>query len=231
MAGLGNIDQDALRGPDPSGGESSVYQRLRDDILAGRLAADERLNIALLAERYRTSTNPVREALQQLRGEGFVIFEPNRGARVRRIDQNYVREVYQLQELFEPYLTRWFVGQCTQDDITRLEEIEAEIEANNFADAALHNRLDGTFHRVMYDANPNRLAREMWWKHREILRAISIDNGTSLRRRADVIAEHRELIAALKDHDEDRAAEIAARHARGSGNHICDRMSMKRRDG
>ena len=50
-----------------------------------QLAANERLVVTDLARRHGTSTNPVREALQLLRGEGFVIFVANRGARVRPI--------------------------------------------------------------------------------------------------------------------------------------------------
>ena len=43
------------------------------------LRANQRLIVGTLADRYGTSSNPVREALQQLRGEGFVIFAANRG--------------------------------------------------------------------------------------------------------------------------------------------------------
>jgi DNA-binding GntR family transcriptional regulator len=47
---------------------TAVYELIRDAIVSGRLAANERLVVADLAERHNTSTNPVREALQQLRG-------------------------------------------------------------------------------------------------------------------------------------------------------------------
>ncbi len=65
---------------------ASIYARIREDIIEGRIAADSRLKVRDLAARYDVSTNPVREALQQLRGEGFVVISPNRGARVRTID-------------------------------------------------------------------------------------------------------------------------------------------------
>ena len=64
-------------GTEPIGASSegaSLYELIREDIIEGRLAANERLVAADLAERYGTSTNPVREALQLLRGEGFVVF-------------------------------------------------------------------------------------------------------------------------------------------------------------
>src|SRR6185312_11676029 len=83
---------------------TSIYDRLREDIIEGRISADSRLKVRDLAARYGVSTNPVREALQQLRGEGFVVISPNRGARVRPIDEDFVRNVYEITALIEPYL-------------------------------------------------------------------------------------------------------------------------------
>jgi DNA-binding GntR family transcriptional regulator len=69
-------------GTDPIGASSegaSLYQLIREDIIEGRLAANERLVAADLAERHGTSTNPVREALQLLRGEGSSSSPPTAG--------------------------------------------------------------------------------------------------------------------------------------------------------
>jgi DNA-binding GntR family transcriptional regulator len=208
--------------------EGSIYECIRRDILSGRLPANERLKVSTLARRYDTSTNPVREALQQLRGEGFVVISPNRGARVRPIDENFVRDIYEIETLIEPYLTRWFVGVCSEADISALEAKQTEIETNNFADLALHSTLDSEFHGLMYHRHYNRHAVDLWWKHREILRVINIGQGTSLKRQRDVLEEHKALIAALKEHDEERAAGIIARHVRGSGIHIIDRMRAEK---
>ena len=114
----------------------------------------------------------MREALQLLRGEGFVIFSPNRGARVRPIDQDFVRDIYEIGVLIEPALTRWFVGMATDEDIAELERIQGLIEENNFADPLMHSELDTAFHTVMYQRHYNRHAAELWWKHREVLRAV-----------------------------------------------------------
>ena len=102
---------------------ASVYELIREDIISGRLNPNERLKVAELAERYATSTNPVREALQQLRGEGFVVMEPNRGARVMPIDENFVRDIIEIEILVEASLTRWFVSIANDADIVELEAI------------------------------------------------------------------------------------------------------------
>jgi DNA-binding GntR family transcriptional regulator len=203
---------------------ASVYELIRDDITEGRLKANERLVVADLAQRHGTSTNPVREALQLLRGEGFVIFSHNRGARVRPIDQDFVRDIYEIGVLIEPALTRWFVSMATDEDIVELERIQRLIEENNFADPLRHSELDTAFHTVMYQRHYNRHAAELWWKHREVLRAVSRRFNFTLARRAQVLRDHRELIELIKAGEAEKAAELVGRHVEGSGRHILEHM-------
>jgi DNA-binding GntR family transcriptional regulator len=206
--------------------EASIYERIRDDIIQGRLGANERLKVAELAERMGTSTNPVREALQQLRGEGFVVMMPNRGARVRPIDETFVRDIFEIEVLIEPALTRWFVGLATKTDLDRLEDLQAQMEALNFADPQAHSKLDMAFHQVMYDRHYNRHAVDLWWRHREILSAISRNFQTSLSRQASVMNEHRELLRCISAQDADGAARIIAQHVEGSGRHIIEHIRL-----
>lgn len=210
---------------------ASVYEMIREDIITGMLAPNQRLKVAELAERYLTSTNPVREALQQLRGEGFVLMETNRGARVRPIDENFVRDIIEIEMLIEPALTRWFVSIVSDADIVELERVQEQIEALNFADPAAHGKLDTRFHQLIYDRHYNRHAAELWWKHREILRAISRRTPTSLSRRVAVLREHRELIECIRAQDADGAAAVVARHVEGSGRHIIEQMRVALRNG
>ena len=214
-------------GIDPIGASSagaSVYELIREDIIEGRLRANERLIVTDLARRHGTSTNPVREALQILRGEGFVIISPNRGARVRPIDQDFVRDISEIGVLIEPALTRWFVGMATHEDIAELERLQGLIEENNFADPLRHSELDTAFHTVMYQRHYNRHAAELWWKHREVLRAVGRRFNFTLARRAAVIREHRELIEHVKAQDADKAAATIERHVAGSGRHLVEQM-------
>jgi len=228
MSATISIEEPVDEGVDQTG---SVYALIRDDIVSGRLGANERLKVADLAERHGTSTNPVREALQQLRGEGFVMMSPNRGARVRPMDEEFVRDIYEIEMLVEPALTKWFVGMVTDADIAELERLQGEIEANNFVDQTRHGKLDTEFHMLMYGRHYNRHAADLWWKHREILRAISRQYPVTLARRVAVLREHRELIGEIKAGNADKAAAIIARHVEGSGRHILEQMRASRRSG
>ena len=215
-------------GIDPIGASTEsaalLYKVIREDIISGRLKANERLVVTDLAKRHGTSATPVREVLQLLRGEGFVIFARNRGARVRPIDQDFIRDIYEIGVLIEPVLTRWFVGMATEADIAELERVQEQIEANNFADPIKHSDLDTRFHTLMYQRHYNRHAAELWWKHREVLRSVSRRFNFTLSRRAQIIREHRELIALIKAGEAGKAADLVARHVEGSGRHILEQM-------
>jgi DNA-binding GntR family transcriptional regulator len=207
----------------------TIYDRLRADILGGMLPAGERLVAADIAGRYGSSTNPVREALHQLCGEGLVEILPNKGARVRELGIPFVRDVMDIEEVIEPYLTRAFVRVATAADVARLADIQSEIERNDFRDLDLHHALDTRFHQVMYDGHRNRLAVDLWFRHRAMLGAIANGFDVSPRRRVEVVEEHRALIAVSRTGDEDEAARIVAAHVRGSGQHVIEHLQRAER--
>jgi DNA-binding GntR family transcriptional regulator len=204
-----------------------IYALIRDDILSGRLPPNTRLVARTLAETYGTSTNPVREALQQLRGEGFVVITPNRGARVRPMDDDFIRDILEIAILVEPFLTRRFVDVATDEEIAKLEHIQARIEELNFTDADAYTELDSQFHQIMYDRHYNRHIVDLWWKHREILSALARDIVFARWRKAAVLAEHRALIDCVKRHDADGAAAVIETHIRGSGQHLSEQVRAR----
>ena len=214
-------------GIDPTGVSDeggAAYGAIRDDIISGRLRANDRLVVSELSERHGTSANAVREALQLLRAQGFVLIAHNKSARVRPIDQEFVRDIYEIGVLIEPALTRWFVAMATASDIAELERLIAAMEENNFADPVLHSELDTQFHTLMYERHYNRLAAELWWKHREVLRAVTRRFNFTLARRAQVTRDHRLLLQLIKEGKADEAASLVHRHVEGSGRHILEQM-------
>ncbi len=214
-------------GIDPTGVSeegAAVYERIREDIIGGALPENSRLVVGELSERYRSPANAVREALQLLRSQGFVLMVHNKSARVRPIDQDFVRDTYEIGTLIEPSMVRWFVGMATKSDVAELERIQDAIEANNFADQILHGELDTQFHTVMYERHYNHLAAELWWKHREVLRAVSRRYQYTLVRQAQVMREHRELIRLVKAGEANSAATLIAQHVEGAGRHVLELM-------
>jgi GntR family transcriptional regulator, carbon starvation induced regulator len=72
---------------------TAVYQRIKDDILDGRLAPGLKLRIEFVSERYGAGSSPIREALSRLSSEGIVIRHEQRGFCVAPISLDELREV------------------------------------------------------------------------------------------------------------------------------------------
>ncbi|SIN76279.1 GntR family transcriptional regulator [Vannielia litorea] len=213
---------------DSAPSSSSIYEQIRHDILSGALAANARLKVSELAKVHNTSTNPVREALQQLRGEGLVLFTPNQGARVRPIDMEFVRDVAEVGYQLEPYLLKLFVETASDEDVAELERIQDEIEALNFKDKPRHTDLNNAFHEKMYERHYNRVAFGVWKQHREIMGSISTRIPIAIGRQEAILKEHRALIEAIRAQDVDRATKVLSQHIGDAGRHLVDQLRIER---
>jgi DNA-binding GntR family transcriptional regulator len=205
------------------------YNRLRhlirDDIIEGRLPSGSRLKIADLAARYDSSGIPVREALQQLQGEGIVVFTPNRGARVRHIDEAFLRNIYEVRALLEPFLIRWFARHRSDEQLEVMEAIQREYDR-----AAERNltyecmALNQRFHDVCYNCHYNDEALSVAFRHNGLIRALSCRFPPARARNMQAGQEHWTIIERSRLHEEDGAAAVVEAHVRNAGQDLAERM-------
>ena len=64
-----------------------VADRIRADVLSGRLTEGTSLREHALAKQYRVSRAPIRDALLQLTQEGLLVAKPNCGVRVAAVKE------------------------------------------------------------------------------------------------------------------------------------------------
>src|SRR2546427_10377577 len=102
-----------------------IVQSILSDVFAGRLRAGRHLVTQELAERFRVSHTPIREALIALAGIGIIDLLPNRGAVVRRVTAKDVREVCQVRRLLECEATR---SACGRIDLAELDALATDIK-------------------------------------------------------------------------------------------------------
>lgn len=74
-----------------------IASYIRDLIMSGQLPSESPINMDQMARQLNISTTPVREALQTLRGEGFVQFEPRRGFRIAPLRRGDVEDLFMVQ--------------------------------------------------------------------------------------------------------------------------------------
>lgn len=206
-----------------------VQQLLRADIVAGRIAAGSRLKLADIIARYNTSTNPAREALHALEGEGLVVLTPNRGARVRSIDATFVTSIFDIRRLIEPYIVRWFAEYATAEDRRLLGEIHAECQkAADAGDLTKFHKHNRDFHDFIISRHFNTEAARIMRTQNAWLRLLTSEYPPTLAQMKRSSAEHCDLLAAMKDFDADRAARIVLQHSEQSQAALMGRMQRSR---
>ena len=195
------------------GGE--VADRLREEIITGRLAAGSVLAEIPTAERLGVSRVPVREATLVLERDGLLVFDERGRCRVRSLDDRDFEEIYEIRLLLECEVFRLAAIRRTDAQITLLERNIAQMErAKSIAKVSL---LDIEFHELMLQAADNSRLTRLW----EIMRGQIQLFTASLQRQvndltADVretsAAAHRECLSVIISRDSERAADTARHH-------------------
>jgi DNA-binding GntR family transcriptional regulator len=202
------------------------YVRLRDairlDIVEGAYPGGSRLKVPVLCAAYGSSAIPVREALQALQGEGLVVMEPHRGAVVRAVDSDFVRQIYEIREALEGHLAARFVAVAPASALAELRAAQARMEAAG--GLAERQAADRAFHRLLMTAAGNEQALQLIERQNNLINALRLRYGQSETRRAQVREEHHALIAALAARDGGEASRIAALHARNAFDDLLFRM-------
>jgi DNA-binding GntR family transcriptional regulator len=202
-----------------------VQNRIRNDIVSGRLAPEARLKTTDLAARYGVSAIPVREALQRLEGEGLVVITPNRGARVRTIDEEFVRNILDIQRLLDPYMVRWFAESASPEDLVELEAIQSRAEqAARDDDFTAFDRENRRFHSFIYGRHFNTQALRIVHLHEDLLFTLSQKYPANHARMLQSCGEHRAFIDAVRSGQAGRATAAMTTHISRSSAYILARL-------
>lgn len=202
-----------------------VREAIRQDILNGIFVGGSRIKMADLAQRYAVSSMPVREALQELQGEGLVIIEPNRGARVRTVDDTFIRNMYDIRGAIDAMLVKRAARTLSAGDLKLLAQSQSGYEAGSRrGDLAAVLAENQRFHGIITRAAANPEAEAMISRHWALIDALRGKYGFARERLAETVREHRSLLKALEKHDADTAQKIALEHVEHAKNDLLARM-------
>ena len=192
---------------------ATAYDRIRRDLLFGDLANSPRLAEQELAERYRMSRTPVREALQRLALAGFLASGPGGGYLPHRISARDMREIHEVRILLEPLAARLAVQHITIDQEAILSSL------NQAGTSALHSKIpselskiDAEFHSVLAAASGNATLARVLAAITDRLAAHQIFAPGDHDGQAQLIAGHEDIVMALRARDENAAANAVASH-------------------
>jgi DNA-binding GntR family transcriptional regulator len=202
-----------------------AYEQLQAAIVNGKLQPNERLVETDLVRMLSASRSAVRTALVRLTQEGLVEHEPNRGAKVRLIDEHEAAEILESRMVLEGLAARYAARHATNADLTELEAILSEMRrllddgdllGASGLNAKLHARLleiaqHGTVSRLVSTLS-SQLVR---FQYRTILQPGRAEQSHT---------EHRAIVEAVAAADPD-AAEQAMRAHLG---HVVEALRVQR---
>lgn len=113
---------------------AQVYEYLKTAILLDELKPGERLNEVEIAKRLGVSPTPVREAINNLKGDGIVVSSPRQGCCVREFGVRDISNLFELRFAMERLGLEQGIPLLEEPDIERLEGIERDYEQAYGAD-------------------------------------------------------------------------------------------------
>lgn len=190
-----------------------VFNAIENAILDGEYKDGDSLNELRISKELGISRTPVREALMQLELEGLVRNVPNKGAVVIGVTEQDIHDIYEIRIRIEGLASRLCAENITEDELRALEQI---VDLQEFYlmknDTEQIWKLDGDFHKIIYDASRSRPLRFTLSNfHNYIKKARDISVQTE-GRAEKTVAEHRAILDAIKAHNGELAEQLTAKH-------------------
>lgn len=188
-----------------------IAERLREDILSGTVPGGRRLSQEALAEQFRVSRVPVRDALRQLRAEGLIEGDGRSGMTVAELSPLDLEELYDMRIALEPVVARLATPRMRSSDVAEMTRQLALMEAASEPSPAWFEA-HAAFHRALNDraGRPRMcaLVDQLRGQTERYVRVYQVIAG----RTSELGREHDLIHEAVLDGDADRVGAVVAEH-------------------
>ena len=193
-----------------NGLRSRLVEQLFCDVVSGRIAPGERLNIPKIAAGYGVSVTPVREALIELGEAGIVQWHVNRGAVCLPFGSRELHELYELRRILEVEAIEHAASHLTYPELLALHKQTRKLLEHWNIDAAY--AVDRAMHRLFADRCGNNRLRHELYRYDQMMNAMcrSANNADDSLRTG--IEEHTAILDALLARDTTRARMLLSQH-------------------
>ncbi|MGL5314374.1 MAG: GntR family transcriptional regulator [Peptostreptococcaceae bacterium] len=190
-----------------------VLYELRNAIFENKLKPGDRLVENIIATQMGVSRTPVREALRQLEIEGLATNMPRKGTVVKGLSQEDALEIYDLREVLEGLAVRNACLNISRVEIRRLKEILDNMEQNiKDIDHDGYLKAHREFNDIILNASKNKRLIEKLEHIYEYVKSLRKVSLLSEDRRHIALEEHRRIVEAIEDGNEDVAEREARLH-------------------
>jgi DNA-binding GntR family transcriptional regulator len=191
---------------------SSVYDRLRRDLLTGRLAPGRKLQVKFLMERYQAGQTPLREALNRLTADGLVEFQDQRGFTVTAVSAVELAELTKTRCWVEEIALRQSMLNATaawEEELVvachRLVRTKRSASSEQYEEYEEWEVLHRSFHRILLAQCGSRALRVFCDQLADQLYRYRQLSVRKIYPRRDINAEHEAILKAVLDGDADLA--------------------------
>ncbi len=200
-----------------------IYKDLKSKLLNGKFKANEVLKEENLAEKYKVSRTPVREALQILVKEGFLTHRRKIGYIVKPLTKNELKEIVGIRSVLESYAARITTENYDENLINKLEKLVEKTEnalRNN--DLQKFYKYNCEFHLELYKSSGNKKLieiienlRENFQRYTRLL--LNIENMPY-----ESLKDHKLMIQAMKEKDPEEVEKIVKEHILKGGEKLIE---------
>ena len=198
---------------------ASAYERLRADVLSGHWAPGQKLGIDSLREHYDTGATPVREALNRLAAEGWVLHLEQRGFTVAPVSQDALRELAQTRIWVETMALRKCIErrdaaweEAVVLALHRLSKMPRSLSLEHYDENPEWEKLHRAFHVALVAKCGSRWLVafcEQLYDQAYRYRQLAVKRAYKSR---DELAEHRAVVDAIIAGDADAACAALQAH-------------------
>ena len=203
---------------------SVLLQRIYD----GVLAPGAHINEAMIAEEFKVSRGPVREAMRRLQGLQLITRAPYLKARVVELTQEEARELFEMRLALEGVACRLAAERMTAEEI---QELVHELEQDRQRTLVGNNELAGKpstdapkvfdFHeRIVRGSRNGRIIDALCGDLYHLLRIYRRRSGMVAERKSQAYAEHWQILRAIKARDGELAESLMRSHVGRAAEHL-----------
>jgi DNA-binding GntR family transcriptional regulator len=192
-----------------------VFQLLRDRIYTGRYAPGQSLPQVKIATELQISRTPLREAFRMLEREGLVTVGPHGTVRVISGDFQKLLDAYELREVIDGLAARLAARRSSRLAVERLEPLLTEQRgALDPWTPERYTEANVRFHAAIFELAENQFVSGQLPLVRITAQVFTPTALLSQERVYTAIAEHVEILEAIRRGDEEGAETLARIHIR-----------------
>ncbi len=190
-----------------------IFDYLHEQILSLRLRPGDKISEADIAARFGVSRQPVRDAFNRLANLDLLLIRPQRATEVKRFSMREIVKARFVRLSVEKEVLLRAAQYCDGSGAAKLDDALANQEkAISSRDVEGFGALDYDFHQILCQIARADFAFDVIRFEKSKVDRLCMLGLSKEDRMPDLVADHRAIAAAIKDHNPERAINLGIIH-------------------